>query len=85
MLRDHAVTQRRDSQRDWPTVLDSYGVQFLAVDVNSDGDLLQRFQEEPQWSVDFEDGDSVLFARTPTQQDAPFATKLPHSKGAAGK
>lgn len=70
---NHAVTHRGDAQEAWPTVFDRYGVQFLALDVNSDGDLLQRFQVEPQWTVDFEDGDSVLFARAATQHDAPSA------------
>lgn len=82
---DHAVTQRGDGQEDWPTVFDRYGVQFLALDVNSDGDLLQRFQGEPQWTVDFEDGDSVLFARAATQQDASSTAHLRHSRGASDK
>lgn len=69
MLGDHAVTQRGDAQEDWPAVFDRYGVQFLILDVKSDGDLLRRFLVEPQWTVDFEEGDSVLFARAATRQE----------------
>ena len=71
MLGDHAVTQRGNAEEDWPTVFDRYDVQFLALDLNSDGDLLRRFQVEPQWTVEFEDGHSVLFARAATRQDVP--------------
>jgi hypothetical protein len=50
-------------QVDWPRVLCEYDVRFLALDVEADVDLLQRFQSHPDWTVDIEDGGAVLLTR----------------------
>ena len=48
---------------DWLGVFDEHGVQFIALDVQSDGDLVELFRAQPGWAVDFEDEEAVLFAR----------------------
>jgi hypothetical protein len=47
----------------WLAALDRYGVQFLVVDKQRDGALLDLVRSQPGWSIDFEDGDSALFRR----------------------
>ena len=47
----------------WPGMFDEYGVQFLILDRHEDGDLLNLFQAQPGWVVDFEDERAVIFAR----------------------
>jgi len=49
--------------RDWLDLLDEYDVQFVALDAHRDGDLLKLFRSEPEWTVDSEDGEVVVFAR----------------------
>jgi hypothetical protein len=44
-------------------MLDAYDVQFLVVDARRDGELLQAARRHPEWTVDFEDGESALFTR----------------------
>ena len=48
----------------WLKMLDDYGVQFLALDLESDSWLIKLAQSRPEWVVDFQDGESVLFVRT---------------------
>jgi len=81
MLRDHAVTLGADAQEDWPEVLDRYGVQYLVLDIEDDGELLRQFRAEPQWMVDLEGRDSVLLARTRMRQEAPISPLVQHSQG----
>jgi hypothetical protein len=49
----------------WSSVLDRYGVQYLILDKERDGGLLSLVRTRPGWAVDFEDGASVLFVRSP--------------------
>jgi hypothetical protein len=51
-------------------VLDAYDVQFLVVDAHRDGELLQAARTHPEWSVDFEDREAVLFTRIPVREPA---------------
>ena len=44
-------------------MLDKYGVQFLILDIHSDGELLELFQSQPAWRVDFQDEEAVILAR----------------------
>jgi len=64
MLQNHSIAQATDTNKDWSGVLDEYGVQFLALDRYGDSDLLNLFRSQPGWTVDFEDGEAVLFIRT---------------------
>jgi hypothetical protein len=64
MLHDHSVAQETDANGDWLGMLDEYGVQFLALDLHSDSDLVELFRSQPRWAVDFEDGEAVLFVRS---------------------
>jgi hypothetical protein len=63
MSPDHTAAREVGAQGGWPAVLDAYGVQFLALDIHSDSDLLQRFRSHPGWIVDFKDEEAVLFVR----------------------
>ena len=49
--------------KNWVAMLDAYDVQFLVVDARRDGELLQAARRHPEWTVDLEDGESVLFTR----------------------
>jgi hypothetical protein len=75
MLEDHAVGQETGTTESWPDVLDEYGVQFLLLDRHNDDGLLELFQSQPEWMVDFEDEEAVLFvrARTHNEVSARFA------------
>jgi len=66
MLQHHTVAQGTGVNENWPQVLDEYGVQFLVLDCRSDADLLEMFRSQPAWTIDFEDGEAVIFARTDT-------------------
>jgi len=55
--------QLRGRSDGWPSVLDRYGVQYLILDKDRDDKLLSLVRARPGWSVEFEDGTSVLFTR----------------------
>ena len=63
MSPDHTATQEVGVQGGWPAVLDAYRVQFLALDIRNDSDLLPFFRSHPGWIVDFKDEEAVLFVR----------------------
>ena len=63
MLQDHFVTQTPIVNEDWPRVFDEYDVQFLVLDPHRDSNLLKLFRSQPEWTVDFEDEETVLFVR----------------------
>ncbi len=63
MGKDHANVPKSGMNENWPGVFDEYGVQFLILDRHEDGDLLNLFQAQPGWVVDFEDERAVIFAR----------------------
>ncbi len=46
------------------SILDRYGVQYLILDKERDGSLLSLVRARPGWTVDYEDGASVLFTRS---------------------
>jgi len=77
MLQNYPVTQaERQSVEDWPRVFDKYGVQFLILDRHDDSDLLNLFQSQPGWALDFEDEEAVIFARADIAQSANPPTDL---------
>ncbi len=64
MVRAQTPTQAEDRLERWLATLDAYGVQYLILDTQRDRELLQLVQSDPKWIIDFQDGDSILFART---------------------
>jgi len=48
----------------WLKIFDQHDVKFIALDLRSDGDLVKFVRSQPEWVVDFENGESVLFARS---------------------
>jgi len=68
MLKGHSVARETGimMDEDWPAVLDEYGVQFLVLGRHNDSDLLELFQTQPGWAVDFEDEEAIVFARADT-------------------
>jgi len=66
---DGSATQaeRRPAQG-WLRGLDEYDVRFLVLDLDSDRKLVEFFQSQPGWTVDFEDGEAVLFVRADVAQ-----------------
>ena len=49
--------------RDWLMMLDEERIRFVILDLDGDGDLVQAFRARPGWTVDFEDGEAVIFTR----------------------
>jgi hypothetical protein len=64
MFREQAPTRRLGRLERSLATLDTYGVQFLILDKERDRTLLQLVRSRPGWTVDFEDTESVLFARS---------------------
>lgn len=64
MLQDCPVPQTQfHPVRDWTGILNEYDMQYLALDLRSDGDLVSLVRARPDWAVDFEDEQAVLFVR----------------------
>ena len=78
MLQNHSVTQSKQRQNalagphlkstrldeNWLRMLDAYRVHFLVLNLNSESDMAEFFRSQPGWEVDFEDEESIIFART---------------------
>ena len=72
MLKGHPVARETGINEDWPAVLDEYGVRFLVLARHDDSDLLELFQSQPGWAVDFEDEEAIIFARADMAQFTNF-------------
>ena len=59
-------TSRADSRSDegWLKIIEDYEVGYLALDPEADDGLVRLVQSRPEWRVDFEDQEFVLFVRT---------------------
>jgi len=55
------------NNEDWLGIFEKYDVQFLVLDRHDDSDLLKPFQTRPDWAVDFEDEEAIIFARANTK------------------
>ena len=68
MLQEHSMSQAkhrsRGKNKNWLTMLDAYHVRYLVLNLQTEGDLVNYFRSLPGWLVDFEDQDSIIFART---------------------
>lgn len=73
MYRDQAPTQAKDQLDRWLATLDAYGVQYLMLDAQRDRELLRRVQSNPTWTIDFQEGNSILFTRTRARASARIA------------
>ena len=73
MQQTHTTPQSTGLQLDWGTILDQYGVQYLALDRYEDVHLFRSFRSDPRWAICFEDGEGVLLARTDGEADHPPA------------
>jgi len=51
-------------------ILDAQGVQFLVIDKQRDSALLELVWSQPDWAIDFEDGEAALFTRVPLPETA---------------
>ena len=76
MAQDHSMLQVEHPlpgmDKDWLTMLDAYHVRFLVLNLQSESDLVKYFRSQPGWLVDFEDQESIIFART----NAPTCTQV---------
>jgi hypothetical protein len=61
-------TQVNGANVNWRRVLDAFQVRFLVLNLGSEDAMVRFFRSQPGWSVDFEDGESIIFARTGTDQ-----------------
>ena len=73
MLRDQALIQAKDRLGRLLSDLDAYGVQYLILDAQHDCELLRLVQSNPKWTIDFREGNSILFARTQVHTSARVA------------
>jgi hypothetical protein len=62
------ATERSGVNEDWVEMVEKQGVQFLVLSRHDDSDLLKLFQSQPGWTVDFEDGEAIVFARADAAQ-----------------
>jgi hypothetical protein len=60
----------------WLRMLDAYHVRFLVLNLHSEGDVVKLFRSQPGWSVDFEDGESIIFARAEATDPHSVTTQL---------
>lgn len=58
---NHIPTVKR-----YQKLIDDYQVQFLVFDFESDNRLIAFFRTQPEWQVDFENQEAVLFVRMNT-------------------
>ena len=55
-------------------LLDEYGVQLVVLDFHNDSEMLNLLRSQPEWAIDSEDGEVVIFIRADiarTHDDAP--------------
>jgi hypothetical protein len=57
------VAESPGRYENWLSAFDALSVQFLVLDAERDARLLQSVRTHPDWTVDFSDGESFLFAR----------------------
>ena len=79
MLQDPSMSRAENRLRsmnmNWLRMLDAYHVRFLVLNLQSESDLVKYFRSQPGWLVDFEDQESIIFARTAVP--APMAEGAP--------
>jgi hypothetical protein len=63
-MRGEAPPQAKDRLDQWLAALEAYDVQYVILDTERDGELLRTVQSNPGWIIDFQEGNSMLFART---------------------
>jgi hypothetical protein len=71
MRQDHSVTQAErplaaranGTNENWLRVLETYQVRFLVLNLDSEREMVELFRSQPEWVVDFEDGESIIFSR----------------------
>lgn len=61
---DHRAVHGVDAGQYWLGMLDEHGVQFLVLNRHSDGELLRLARAHPGWTVDSEDGETMILIRT---------------------
>jgi hypothetical protein len=63
MLQDQPVALQAGTAKHWLKALDENGAQYLVLDRCTDTNLINLFRSQSGWKVDFEDEETVLFAR----------------------
>jgi outer membrane biogenesis lipoprotein LolB len=74
MLREHVPIEGKERLDQWLAALDVHGVQYLILDTKRDSELLGLVQSNLQWTIDFQEGNSMLFTRTQAHISARVAT-----------
>lgn len=64
MIQNQPSTQGIGTSEHWLGLLDEHDVQFLALDVRDDSNMVKLFRSQPGWAIDFEDREAVLFVRS---------------------
>lgn len=69
MNQNYAVAEEPKSTHWISSTLDKSQIEFLALDCQSDSELIKLFRSHPSWIVNFENKEAVLFARAASGQD----------------
>jgi len=60
--------QTSHTNADWLRVLEEYDVRFAVLDPSRDANWVTLLRRRPEWQVDSEDQEAVIFARTTTSE-----------------
>ena len=63
MGQGHSTVHETGMNKVWTAALDKNNVEFVMLDLDSDGDVVEFLHLHPKWSVDFQDEEVVIFAR----------------------
>ena len=71
MPQDDSITQEErlldaregGIRENWLRALDAYHVRFLVLNHQTESDMVKYFRSQPGWEIDFEDAESIIFAR----------------------
>ena len=55
---------QQPSNGGWQRMFVRYDIQFLVLDILSDSTMVQLFQSQPGWAVDYKDEEAVIFVRS---------------------
>lgn len=64
MAKDYVSNEIEDVNGNWLSALERYRVAYIILSARHDGDIIKALRSQDDWMVDFEDKETVIFART---------------------
>jgi len=65
------------SATDWLELLQRERVQLAILDPRTDRDWVEILRSQPEWTVDFDDGDTVILSAAPPWLESQRQVKRP--------